>query len=85
MFTRHIRNEVVFVANGKLEAESVRILLESFEIPAYINQESAGIAYGLSVGPMGEVDVLVPTKYVQDAKKIIAAMMAGELEEPDAE
>jgi hypothetical protein len=85
MFTRHIRNEVVFVANGKLEAESVRILLESFEIPAYINQESAGTAYGLSVGPMGEVDVLVPTKYVHDAKKITCAMMAGELEEPDAE
>jgi hypothetical protein len=85
MFTRHIRNEVVFVANGILEAETVRILLESFEIPAHINQVSAGIAYGLSVGPMGEVDVLVPTKYEQDAKKIIAAMMAGELEEPDAE
>lgn len=85
MFTRHIRNEVVYVANGKLEAESVRILLESFDIPAFINQESAGAVYGLSVGPMGEVDVVVPTKYIEDAKKIIAAMRAGELEEPDTE
>jgi hypothetical protein len=34
---------------------------------------------------MGEVDVVVPTKYIDDAKKIIAAMKAGELEEPDVE
>lgn len=85
MFKRRIRNEVVYIANGKLEAESVRILLESFNIPAFINQESAGAVYGLSVGPLGEVEVVVPTKYIEDAKKIIAAMRAGDLEQPDSE
>lgn len=85
MFKRRIRNEVVYIANGKLEAESVRILLESFEIPAFINQESAGTVYGLSVGPLGEVEVVVPTKYIEDAKKIIEAMKAGDLEQPDSE
>lgn len=85
MFKRRIRNEVVYIANGKLEAESVRILLESFEIPAYVNQESAGTVYGLSVGPLGEVEVVVPTKYIEDAKKVIEAMKAGELELPDSE
>jgi hypothetical protein len=80
MFKRTIRDEVVFVANGMLEAESVRLLLESFNIPAFLNQESAGIAYGLTVGPLGEVEVLVPTQYISDAKQIIAEMRAGNLE-----
>jgi len=85
MFNRRIRNEVVYIADGKLEAESVKILLESFEIPAFVNQESAGAVYGLSVGSLGEVEVVVPMKYIEDAKKIIAAMKAGELELPDSE
>jgi hypothetical protein len=83
MFKRTIRDEVVFVANGMLEAESVRLLLESFNIPAFLNQESAGIVYGLTVGPLGEVEVLVPTQYITDAKQIIAEMKAGNLENPD--
>lgn len=80
MFKKTVRNEVVFIANGMLEAESVRILLESFGIPAYTNQESAGTVYGLTVGPLGEVEVIVPPEHLADAKKIIAEMKAGNLE-----
>jgi hypothetical protein len=80
MFQRKIRENVVFIANGMLEAETVKILLESFGIKAYTNQESAGIAYGLSVGPLGEVDVLVPMENLADAKKIIEDMRSGKLE-----
>lgn len=83
MFKRTTREEVVFIANGMLEAESVRLLLESFNIPAFLNQESAGIVYGLTVGPLGEVEVLVPTKHISDAKQIIAEMKAGNLETGD--
>jgi len=83
MFKRTVRDEVVYVANGMLEAESVRLLLESFNIPAFLNQESAGIAYGLTVGPLGEVEVLVPTRYITDAKQIITEMKSGNLENPD--
>lgn len=85
MFKRTIREEVVFMANGMLEAESIRILLESFGIPAYTNQESAGAAYGLTVGPLGEVEVIVPREHLADAKKIIAEMKAGNLEIKDDE
>lgn len=85
MFKKKTRDEVVYVANGKLEADSVRILLESFGIPAFVNQESAGTVYGLSVGPLGEVEVVVPMQYIADAKKIIEAMGAGDLELPDTE
>jgi len=83
MFLRKIPENVVYVANGKLEAESVKIMLESFGITAYINQESAGATYGLTVGPLGEVDVFVADKDLIEAKKIITAMKAGKLEISD--
>lgn len=83
MFPRKIRDEVVYVADGMLEAESVKILLESFGLTAFLNQESAGTTYGLTVGILGEVDVIVPLTQVEEAKKIIAEMEAGKLEETD--
>jgi|WetSurMetagenome_2_1015567.scaffolds.fasta_scaffold535682_2 hypothetical protein len=83
MFQRKIREDVVFTANGMLEAETVKILLESFGIPAFTNQESAGAAYGLTVGPLGEVDVMVPKEFIKDARKIITEMQAGNLEIKD--
>lgn len=82
-FNRKPREEVVYVANGMLEAESVKILLESFGIPAYTNQESAGTVYGLTVGPLGEVEVVVPIERVQEAKQVIEDLKSGKLETPD--
>lgn len=80
MFKRKIRDEVVYLANGKLEAESVKILLESFGIPAFVNQESAGSTYGLTVGLLGEVEVIVPLSRLEEAKKVIADMNSGTFE-----
>ncbi|MBP9676050.1 MAG: DUF2007 domain-containing protein [Anaerolineaceae bacterium] len=85
MFKRTIPDEVVYIANGMLEGESVRILLDSFGIPAYLNQESAGTVYGLTVGQLGEVQVSVAKDHLEDAKKIIAEMIAGNLELPDGD
>jgi hypothetical protein len=81
MFKRSIRNEVVYIANGYLEAESIKIFLESFGIPAYTNQESAGLAYGFTVGQLGEVEILVPLDKVEEAKKVIEDMKTGKLED----
>lgn len=83
MFQRKIPENVVYVANGRLEAESVKILLESFSIPAFTNQQSAGMTYGLTVGPLGEADVMVPDKYIDQAKEIIRDMEKGLLELPE--
>lgn len=83
MFRRTIRDEVVFIANGMLEAESVKALLESFGIPAFVNQESAGTTYGLTVGMLGEVEVVVPLSRIDEAKKIIADMNDGKFENDD--
>jgi hypothetical protein len=85
MFKKTYRDEVVYVANGSLEAESVKILLESFGIQAFTNQESAGATYGLTVGPLGEVEVVVPLDKVKEAKEIIADLRAGKLEMPEQE
>lgn len=79
MFPRKLRDEVVYVAEGMLQAESVKILLESFGITAFVNQESAGTTYGLTVGFLGEVEVIVPLAQVEEAKKIIADMESGKL------
>lgn len=77
---RKVREEVVYIANGILEAESIKILLESFEIPAFLNQESLGTTYGLSIGALGEVEVIVPMKFINQAKKVISDMEEGKLE-----
>lgn len=78
---KKVRDEVVYVANGNLEAETVKALLESFGIKSYINQESAGLAYGLTVGPLADAEILVNQKDLAEAKSIIAKMESGELEE----
>ncbi len=81
MFKKKIRNNVVYVANGLLEAETIKLLLNSFGIEAFINQESAGISYGLTTGPLAEAEVTVAQKDLQDAKMIIEKMNDGYLEE----
>lgn len=83
MFKKKIRNNVVYVANGLLEAETIKLLLNSFGIEAFINQESAGISYGLTTGPLAEAEVTVAQKDLQDAKMIIEKMNDGYLEEND--
>ncbi len=81
MFKKQARNNVVYVANGILDAESIRILLESFGIESFINQESAGRTYGLTAGPLSQAEIYVKDKDVNDAKRIISEMELGNLEE----
>jgi hypothetical protein len=50
----------VFVANGHMEAEMIRIYLESGGLSPVIYQESAGLSYGLVMGPLAEARIMVP-------------------------
>lgn len=70
-------------AQGMLDAESLRLLLESFDIPTELVQESAGKTYGLTAGPLGEVEILVPAELFADAQSLLDALNRGELENPD--
>jgi hypothetical protein len=70
----------VYSANGQLAAETVRLFLESNGITAELIQESAGVAYGLTVGPLGEVRIFVPLEHEDEAQRLLQAMEDGELE-----
>jgi hypothetical protein len=69
----------VYAAYGQLSGEMIRILLESVSIPSVLVQESAGIAYGLTVGPLGEVRIYVSEEHAAQAREVIAAMERDQL------
>jgi len=71
--------EVIYVACGPLHAETVRLMLEAAGYHAITRQESAGTAMGLTVGPLGEVQILVPADEVEAAKKLVGDMDEGRL------
>ncbi len=72
---------VVYTAAGQIEASLIKGLLEAAGIPAMTSQEGAGVAYGLTVGPLGEARILVREKDAAEARELLAAMEHGELEE----
>ena len=73
--------KVVYIANGSLDAEEIRIFLESAGIPSYTNQESIGMSgYSLNVGPLGQAIVMVPAERFDEASKLLEQMEHGELE-----
>ena len=55
---------------AEVQAELLRGLLEAQEIPVLLSREGAGRALGLSVGPLGEVHILVPDKFQAEARNI---------------
>jgi hypothetical protein len=75
----------VYIARGTLEAETVRVFLESEGINAFVLQESAGVVYGLTVGSLGAARVMVESQDEDHAKTILRAMEAGEYELPTDE
>lgn len=74
--------QVVTRVYGTFEAEILRGLLESFGIPVVLSHESAGTAIGLSVGALGEVEVLVPSTNLDKARDIIHRYQNDELDHP---
>jgi hypothetical protein len=71
--------KVIYVAFGPLHAETVRIMLEAAGFHVITRQESAGTAIGLTVGPLGEVNILVPEDEFAAAKKMVEDMDEGRL------
>jgi hypothetical protein len=62
---------VVYVAYSEPEAYVVKGRLESEGIGAFVHQEPIGRAYGLTVGPLGEVKVLVRAEEYDQALAIL--------------
>jgi hypothetical protein len=48
-------------------------------------QEGAGRVIGLNVGPLGEVEILVPADQLVQAKQILEDYYSGEFSEEDVD
>ncbi|HBX70121.1 MAG TPA: hypothetical protein DEH25_12275 [Chloroflexi bacterium] len=66
---------------GELQAEIMRGLLEAQGISVRPSQEGIARVYGFSVGPLAEVDLLVPEEELVAAQTVIADFQAGIFEE----
>ena len=78
----------VFTAAGQMQASLIKSFLEAHGIPTLVVQESAGVVYGLTVGLMGNAEILVAEEHAQEARELLEAMERGELttdNENDAE
>ena len=64
--------ELLDEISGSIDAEIIRGLLESQGIEVILSQEGAGRAIGLTVGPMGEIQILVPKDQLGIAQEILA-------------
>lgn len=73
----------VYTARGMLEAEMIVNFLASQGIKAMASQESVGITYGLTIGPLGEVKVYVPEDQENEAHEALMEMEQGVFELPD--
>jgi len=62
---------VIHTVQGQLTANVMKSHLESEGIPVLLEYESLGIIYGVAVDGLGEVRILVPREYAEEAKRII--------------
>lgn len=72
---------VVETTSGTLQAEILRGLLESRGLRVMLSQEAAAKSIGLTIGPMGDVDILVPPDQEGLAREILAEYHSGALED----
>ena len=70
---------VVVYTTGPGEATILQGTLAAAGIPCELSREGAGAAYGLTVGPLGMVDLLVPEEHVEAAQALLASLERGEL------
>jgi hypothetical protein len=69
--------------SGKIEAEILRGLLESNGIQVWLVHEAAATIYGLGVGPLAEVDLMVLSAQAEQATQIIRDYRSGIASEDD--
>jgi hypothetical protein len=70
---------------GRFQAELLRGLLEAQGIQVFLSQEGAGFAYGLTVGTLGAVQVLVPASNLEQAQEVLNDFYAALEAENDPE
>jgi hypothetical protein len=79
-------NEVELIrVPGGINAESIVTALQGRGIPSRLRGEILGTIYGLTLDGLGEVSILVPQEYLEEAKSILAAGEHGDLLLTDSE
>jgi Putative prokaryotic signal transducing protein len=73
---------VLETVGGSFQAEILRGLLEAQGVPVVLSQEGAGhSAYAVTVGPLGEVQILVPAEELSNARKVLDDYYSGAFED----
>ena len=72
--------ELITTVSGELQGDLLRNLLEAQGIKVFLNQEGAGKAVGLTLGPMGEVQILVPENQSEAARQVVDDYYAGKFD-----
>jgi hypothetical protein len=65
-------------------AQIYKSKLEAAEIPVLLEYESAGLVFGITIDGLGQVRVMVPQPYSEEAKALLEDVEEGYPEGPDA-
>jgi len=69
------KQEVIWLpvakVQGEIAAEVLASHLRAADIPVYVLQESVGNTFGISVGALGMVSVMVPEAFFDQAKDLL--------------
>jgi hypothetical protein len=68
---------IIATASGKLEADIIKGMLEAQGIETMLSYEAAGTAYGLGVGRLARVEILVRDEQVAEAEAILEDYQTG--------
>lgn len=74
---------MVYTAANAMEADLVIALLASESIPAFATGGALSQNFGLQIGPMAEVNVLVASSLADRARQIVEERHLGSQEAPE--
>lgn len=69
---------IISIVQGEMAANIIKSHLESEGIPVLLKWESVGRVFGLTVDGLGQVKILVPQEFADEAKRIIEARESPE-------
>jgi len=70
---------------GGVNADTIVAALRGNGIPARAHGEAIGRVYALTMDGLGEVSILVPAEYAEQAREVLAAAELGTLELSDVD
>lgn len=77
--------EVIYQAQGMLEAEAVKGRLETSGIPAALDYESIGRTFGITIDGLGEVRILVPIERAAEARELLRISAEDNVDDVDVD